>query len=163
MASSFEIGVVRPKKFANPTLMRKAIKDAYAGVAMGVKKDLEGATSTWKTPVQVVVSTPAIGGVKITVSSRKGIFDLVDKGARPHTIVPKAAKVLRFMRGYKSKSSVGKLAAVSGGRTGEFVVTKKVRHPGFKGRRFLKTAQDKWQKKLVRDVNQAITRASRGS
>lgn len=161
--AAFQIRVIKPSKFADPRKMREVIKQAYQDAGEGVKKDIEEATKTWKSPVSVDVRYPPIGGAIVTVTSP--VFELVDKGVKPHTIRPKsgrggggpgAVRVLRFLKNYKSKSSPGKLTATQGGPSGDVVVAREVRHPGFKGRKFMLTAQKKWERILVRQVNAGI-------
>lgn len=66
------------------------------------------------------------------------IWVFVDEGTKPHIIVPKRAKRLRFQTGYISKTLARPARTVSGGGkyTGDVVYAKRVEHPGNEARNF---------------------------
>jgi hypothetical protein len=78
----------------------------------------------------------------IPVGPNAKIFVFVDQGTRPHMIVPRQKRALKFQGGtYKPKTlpSPARTGTVSGGgRTtgGQTVFAKKVNHPGTKARNF---------------------------
>jgi len=150
-----EVKLIKPKRgLVDAKQLRQVIDAVYQETATGIRNDLRKATASWDTPVKIDIFRPPTGGFYIVVNSK--IFELVDKGAKPHYITPVAARYLRFASDFKPKTKPRTLSSSSGGKSGEQVLAKKVRHPGFEGRQFLKTAQDKWQGTMVRRMNQRL-------
>lgn len=154
---TLEIRVIKPRRFIDPAKMRAAIEKAYNEVAEGAKADLEKTTATWDHGVKFEIFRPfgASGGIYVTTDS--DLYELVsERGARPHTIVPRALKRLRYRKPFKAKTIPGVIASYRGGKGNIIVSARRVHHPGFKARRFISLVTKKWEGGLARKVNSAI-------
>lgn len=93
----------------------------------------------------------------------KKIWTFVDKGTKPHVIVPKNASRLAFRTGYKPKTLARPARTVSGGgiSTGPKVFAQKVNHPGNEPRNFtLQIAKD-IKPGFKKEIENAFRRASK--
>lgn len=79
------------------------------------------------------------GGRLIRIYNRKRYAAAIDTGARPHVIVPKRARFLRFKAG------------------GRWVFARAVKHPGNKPYKFLYRAADSASRVLGQELQRGLT------
>lgn len=153
--AAIEVKLIRPRKeFVSPQQLRTIIRDVYKETAEGVRTDLRKATATWEHKPKITLRFNPSGGVTVEVIGE--VFEIVDTGAKPHTITPVKARFLRIAQGFKPKTRPRILNSNAGGKSGPSRSVRIVRHPGFVGRKFLETAAEKWQGTMSRRMNQRI-------
>lgn len=111
-------------------------------IASEAAEALDGATETWTRQPRITITSQ--GGIGRSGASWLQInvnpalpFAYVDKGTRPHAIVPKRpGGVLVFNSRFGAKSRPNSLRSYVGHSRGPKVVTKAVWHPGVKPRNF---------------------------
>lgn len=152
--ATLELKVIKPKKVWNPAKMQRDIESAYKEVAEGARADLQSTTATWTHSVKFSVIRV---GTSWYVTGGSRLYELISEtGAKPHTIEPRGAYMLKFQAIYRAKTSPGRLGSSGGGRSGPVVKARKVRHPGFRPRKFIEAARKKWEPRLIRDVKDAV-------
>lgn len=134
---------------AAPDAVAKGMDDA----AEAVKKDYELTTQGWKHGVTFTVTTQ---GANRTVSTADDIWRYVDEGTKPHVIVPKRGRVLRFAVGGRAKTAPGKLTSGSGSKGGAVVFRPRVNHPGTKARLFSQQIAKRWARGVAPFIRQAL-------
>jgi len=156
-------------------LVRKELKIELVDTVTEVKQWLLTGTRAWKQKpqfrIQALVRSDKLIYDVIPVGRHRRIFQYVDKGTgkygpkkKAYDIVPKTAKTLKFKTNYKAKTAVGgKFFAGPGRATGKLVMTKKVKHPGIKPRKFSETALESLIPPLHRRIDNAFRRAIRRS
>lgn len=126
-------------------------------VISGVERDFK---ATYPKPkYQKRKASP--GNVKASVWSTDDILRYNVRGTRPHMIVARQVRVLRFQTGYRRKVLPGRIGRRSGGPFGPTVFAKAVRHPGQEGTDVDKTIAKKWQPLLVKETKEAVKQSLR--
>jgi hypothetical protein len=142
--------------------VKRGAEAAMRKIRAMIKFDFEGTTGTWQTRVGFQTRGPMMEGGNMTtyIFTNNRTYELVEFGARPHPIVPRRARYLRFRwagRGsYRAKSRPGSLQSYSGGATGPMQRRKRVYHPGFEGRHFAKTIERKRTPDVISIIQQEI-------
>ncbi len=128
-----------------------------------MKSDFKSSTSTWSpkhkpTFKKEATQNPAYLRVEVFTTSK--VYGYVSEGTRPHDISGKKSKrkLLRFRSGYLPKTVPGMLPARGGGPRGDFVIARKVHHPGSKGRKFPDLIVKVRSKEFVRRMQAAVNR-----
>ncbi len=83
-------------------------------------------------------------------------YRLVNAGAAPHIIRPRRAKMLRFQTQYRAKSRPKLIRSFAGGKSGPYISTPAVSHPGFEAREFDKTIAEEYAQTFHDDIQNAI-------
>lgn len=136
----------------------RAIKTTLQEVAQDARADLEKTTATWEHEVEFTIA-PIPEGLLISTTDR--IWNMVDRGTRPHIIVPKRGKVLVFGPGKRPKTTVRVIGSGAGGGAGAPVVAHIVHHPGTDARQFSDVVQKQYQDELPCRMQAAIDAAVR--
>lgn len=90
------------------------------------------------------------------------IWNLVNEGAAPHTIYPKASGgILSFRPGYRAATTPGSLQSRRAYRSGPYVGAKRVNHPGFEGRKFTEQIAQEFAQTYAADMQEAVTEVAR--
>lgn len=131
----------------------KAVEQSMDDAAEMVKKDFEQTTASWD---HTVTFTIAKQGADRTVTTTDEIWGYVDEGTKPHVIVAKRARVLRFAVGGKPKTSPGKITSGSGSKGGDVVFRPRVNHPGTKARLFTQQIAKRWQRGTAPFIRDAL-------
>lgn len=142
----------------NPRAIKAAVDAAYKEAAEGALEDFQKTTATWDHQPDFEIKKHADGYL---IGTRDDIYGYVDKGTRPHIIVVKNAKRLRFQSGYRAKTRPGYIGSQGGGASGDVVFKRSVNHPGSTGRGFSVLIRKKWQAKLAQIVNAKLRQAVR--
>ncbi len=80
----------------------------------------------------------------------------LDEGTKPHPILPRRAKRLRFFIGGKAGSTPGNFISKTSTPGNKQVFSKGVMHPGIKPRNWSKTLTDNTFPKFYSDMNAAV-------
>lgn len=143
-----------------PKTMAAKFKSAPEAVAKGmddaaemVKKDFEQTTASWD---HSVTFTIAKQGVDRTVTTNDEIWGYVDEGTKPHVIVARRARMLRFATGGKPKTQPGRITSGSGSKGNAVVFRPKVNHPGTKARLFTQQIAKRWQRGTAPFIRDAL-------
>lgn len=146
---------IKPKGF-NKNVFRLAFIRESSRIAKDVEKDYIKTTKKWKKrPIWIRSIKHTDKGIIIFVGTENKIYGYIDKGTKKHIIRPKKAEVLRF-RGssYRGRGRP---------RASDYVYTKFVMHPGFKGYGHSKRIAKKWQPLTVARLNATLARAAKQS
>lgn len=93
--------------------------------------------------------------------SGRSLYELVARGARPHVIEPRYASALRFQSGYRSASEVRWIGSRKKQRSGNWVHTQRVNHPGFEARDWDYEIADRYAPRFVELMRDAQDRFER--
>lgn len=161
-----EITVTVPASIINADKVRQAIIDAQNRITKQKLTNLfKQTTEGWKT-------RPAISSRRIDTSNQLGIrvfpsgagadtYALINEGARPHTIRPRRARMLRFQTGYRAGTKPRILSSQAYVRSGKIISTGIVHHPGFEAREFTQTIAAEHAQEFEEDMQDAIAGAVR--
>ena len=116
---------------AAPEAVEKGMREA----AEAIQADMEKTTAGWKHEVTFSIDKSGDG---YTIGTDDQIWTYQDEGTRPHVILPRRARVLRFEVG------------------GDLVFAHRVNHPGTKARLFTKQLQKSWQRGVVPFIRAAL-------
>lgn len=155
---------IHPHTPFRPGVFRQEMHATALGIMTNMLRDYEKTTRTWEHEVDfkgVVNDKPA--EISVEVSTQDKIYGYVDKGTKPHIIRAKRSPRLFFKSRYRSKTTPRVINSHRGGSSGKTVVAKVVHHPGTEAREFTHTIQAKYQPKLKKEMDKAITRAAKKS
>lgn len=124
----------RSLRFLNPSAHAAIVKRTIDQGVNAAKEEVSAITANWSAPPAVRVQQSQYEAT-ITVTDDRWTW--LDQGTRPHVILPKSRKVLKFSAG------------------GGTVFARRVNHPGTKARYYTKRVQQK-----VNAVNLAATFAN---
>lgn len=148
-----------PKDALGTKAIERAVKNTLNAVAKGAQVDFKVTSRTWEHKPDFTIDESDPG--KRVISTNDTIYGYVDKGTRPHIIMPRRGRVLSWMgTAYRAKTTPGQIKSVRGGNNNTIVYTKgPVQHPGTEARRFSIVIRDKWAKQMVIRMNSAIVAA----
>lgn len=132
-----------------PDAVAKGMDDA----AEGVKADFEKTAQGWAHDVTFTIKTQ---GTDRVVSTNDEVWGYVDEGTRPHVIVAKRARVLRFMAGGSPKTKPGRITSGTGSQGSAVVFRPRVNHPGTKARLFTQQIAKLWRRGTAPFIRQAL-------
>jgi hypothetical protein len=154
---------IKPAKF-NSAAIQAEIERAAKLVADGIRLDFELTVSKWsRRPKFETLLQVGPASVEILVGTDNEIYRYVSEGTRPHVIVPKKAKALRFREGYNAKTIPGVIPSQAGGAFGGVVYSQGVFHPGTKAREFEKLIEKEWRPRFKKEMEQAMKAGARAS
>lgn len=153
--------IVPPKDIIKKLGLVDAILAEQKKTGEGIRNDYRKTVATWETRVAFSVDFDAVKGT-VEVSTKSKVFTYVDQGTKPHVILPKKKKALRFLSNYSPKTTPGFLGSTAGGSSGSTVFSKVVHHPGVKARLFSKKIAIKWAYTYESRMMAAIKAALRG-
>lgn len=148
-----------PKSFlADLKKLDRVVENALTGLAEDVAADFETTVETWNSKPEFAIAKRK--GERI-ISTKNFIYGLLNKGTKPHIIVPRRGKVLTFLAGGRPKSRVRVIGSNSGGAGNTIVYTKRVQHPGTAPREWDKAIAEKWEKRAPQVLQRSIDAAVR--
>lgn len=170
---------IKPQRFKDEAL-RREFRNALKRVGRVLKKDLEGAVSTWDHKPRFVVKTHVTARIpspSVEVFTTDEIFNWVNMGTggakkgtgQTYEIWAGAftgkseATTLAFPSAFTPKSTPGSLTAGSGSSGGDTVFTPMVDHPGIKPRRFdlaIVKKRGPWFKRQMEAAMRSAAKAS---
>jgi hypothetical protein len=152
-----------PKKANFKAVMAELEKEMRA-IHKDVDKDFDSTVQTWEHRVKFDREFKSSSKqIRFATMTADEIYQFVSGGTRPHRIVPKRAKVLRFPGTYSAKTSPGTIPSGSGGSSGPDVFSKGVNHPGTKAREFDEQIRRKWERPFRKRLTAAMGRAAKKS
>lgn len=138
--------------------LERALKNAARMGGEQVRADFVATTNTWKHKPKFERKDIAVGSVEVSTEDK--IWVMLDAGTRPHIIVPKRAKALRFawdgFGSYGAKTKPRWLSSRKGRSPKNIVFRKRVKHPGTEARQWVDTAAEKWSSEWPRTVQRAL-------
>lgn len=171
MAVSIQIKVTVPKQILSVEAVMREIRNTMSTKTARELRDLfEKTTEGWSNTMnpssgfdEVRWNTQSHFGtrtnsVKVFTYSKK--YALVNDGAKPHTIVPRRARMLRFRTGYRAATKPRVISSQSPMRFGNTISTGAVNHPGFEGREFDETIAKEYGPTFEKDIQEAINRGA---
>lgn len=108
-------------------------KTSYMTVAKKAKSDFERTTRTWERRPTFYIKDEQNG---LIVGTDDQGYAFVNDGTDAHIILPRGKYPLVFQKGYKSKTLPNTIQSFRGGKFGEIIRSRFVRHPGIEPRRF---------------------------
>lgn len=156
----FSMKSIKPKTtVGNYKATLKAIEAAKIAETEDVVKDFEKTWKTWRHKPRVTVRITK-DGAETRVNDQ--VWNWLDQGTKPHVIMPRRAKRLRFQLGFTPKTRVGSLSSGGGGSSGPTVFSRGVNHPGTKARGWSELIQEASEKRFPGRVQIEITKATGG-
>jgi len=144
--------------------LRLALLTGIHEVQREALKDYKAITETWEHKVVWDTAISLMGGPTIIIGSDDQILRWLNDGTPPHDIPKRrGAKTLKFQSGFIPKTSPGWIGSRKGGKSGDYVKRKRVRHPGFEARNYEKVLGDKWKPRFKRRMEQAMRDAAKAS
>lgn len=142
-----------PRDFLDSKKMQRAVDNALTGQALSIKIDFDVTTQTWKHRPQFQITETKNSRSVFTTDK---IYTIVTRGARPHLIVPRRAKMLRFMSKFRPKTRPGAIRSNAGFVGGVPIYARRVRHPGHAPRNFDLAIAEKANKEFPKTMQRAI-------
>lgn len=163
MPGQLRMKAIKPKGI-NEKAMLAELTAEMKSIQDGIYKDFEATTKTWDnkpTFERELQTTP--NRIRAYVWTVNEIYGYVSGGTKPHRIMPKRGKVLRFAGTYRAKTSPGTIGSSSGGSSGADVFSRGVKHPGTKARNFPEAIEKKWHGPFQKRMGEAMDRAVKKS
>lgn len=152
--------IVSKQRILDPERFRAEIARATTEVKEGIKEDFRKTTRTWKHQPAWYITRR---GYEWFIGTKDKIYGYVDQGTSPHIIKPRSpgGRLHFFGSGFKPKSRVGYIDSYAGKTaTKDERFAKVVHHPGTEARQFSVKIAEKWRKKWVGRLRQAIHTAA---
>lgn len=152
-----------PKDINKKALFDELEKEMKA-IQKEMTKDFDSTVQTWSNkPKFDKEFESSKSRIRIFTGTSNEIYGYVSGGTRPHRIMPKKGKALRFRGSYRAKTSPGVIGSKAGGASGGEVFSKGVNHPGTKARKFDEAIGKKWDRPFRSRIDKAIDRARKKS
>lgn len=135
---------------AAPDAVQRGMREA----AEAAKADFEQTVATWKHQPSFTIQPDGAAGFMVGTDDE--IYRYVDEGTKPHVIVVKRARFLRFAPGGQPKTSPGRLTSAPGAAGNGAVFRKRVNHPGTKARLFTQQLAQRWQRGVQPYIRAAL-------
>lgn len=147
--------VLLPKQLAvNARAMARAVANGLDAAARGALVDYKVTTQTWSAKPDFVVDAP--NAAERVVGTNNKRYGWINDGTAARTIYPRRARRLRFMSGFRPKTTPGTIGSDRGYRGGAVVYARRVRHPGIKARNFDEAIAQKWRGLFPNIMQRAI-------
>lgn len=136
-------------------------------VGKDIRREYKDIVDDWEHKPAFTASTierPRIIRTSIRVGGQhKLIWFYVDRGTRPHLILPRVpGGRLKFRTGYSPRTlPIAQAHMGTGTASGEFVSAEQVNHPGTEAREFGKTIAEDYKPEFRRRIENAFRRAAR--
>lgn len=155
------IKVILPKALiADKETLERVLTNGARMAGEQLRSDFEATVNTWTKRPTFERNDLGVGSVEVITDNK--IWAMLDAGTKPHIIVPRRAKALRFAWGgfgsYTAKTKVGWLSSRNSkmSKNSQTVYRKRVKHPGTEARKWIETAANKWGKKFPETMNRAL-------
>lgn len=153
--------VVRDLHLVDVQVMQGMAKSAEQ-IERETKRLLNETTKTWTRRPQPIVLTETRGNeLTVLAGMDSRIWNMLNVGTRPHIIVPRRARMLRFRSQYAAKTTPGALRSDPGGASGDLVFRRMVRHPGTRARRWDLQLQRRMENFVPTETRRQLRRAVR--
>lgn len=158
----YEIKVIMPPagQLFEGNRLKQAIVSAAKSCAAGAKVDFKTTTRTWEHQPEFQAVQQ---GDSFLVGTDDTIYGYVNKGTKPHLILPRRGRRLTWLgTNYRAKTTPGRIGSTRGGNDNTIVWARKVHHPGTEARNFDTAIRDKWAKIMPQRIEQALAAAVEG-
>lgn len=118
-----------------------------------VERELGLPTRKWRHKVSFY-QAPTPGGIEVKTDD--GVYNMLDKGTKPHKIRPKKAKALRFNTQFRAKTKPDSLNSSAGKSAPPVAYAQEVNHPGTKARGWKKLVVKRSRKRFPENVQKRI-------
>lgn len=150
------VPIIPKRRTLDPKRQQQAIDAGMQAAADEAVKDFQATTETWQHGVEFTQKKQKDG---ILIGTKDDVWNMLDKGTRPHDIVAKKI-ALRFPGGpYRAKTRPGFIGSQQGGSSGGPVFRRKVHHPGTAPRGWSTIIAKKWRSRLAQLVQARIHEA----
>lgn len=161
MAISVQVIVKAPEVLLNSEVVRLKLEQAMRKkTAPDLQKQFKKTVTGWKHPPdfsQKFINQTNYISVTVWASGTNAEqYALVNYGSPPHDITPRRGGLLRFQPGYRSATRPKMLSSRAPQRSGAFVSTFSVKHPGFEAREFDIAVAEEIAQRFVEDMQDAI-------
>lgn len=162
MAFSLSVTVTLPgKTFANKKWFDEMAKDQRNTTVPQLRKLFDKTVFGWSAknkPTFGWNQTRSADEMTITMypQGNPDIWNLVNAGSPPHPIPARPGGLLRFRPGYLAATTPGSIQSRRAYRSGQYVVSKLVHHPGFPPRDFVKLIAEEYRARFTDDMQNAI-------
>lgn len=155
-----KLSPIIPKGFAEqmrrlPGAVRKGMRDA----GEAVKKDFEQTVQGWEHPATFTIEEQGDGSLIVETDDK--VWKMLNEGTRPHVIVAKNGKALRFGAGGAPKTVPGRLRSGGGSKGNIVVIRPRVNHPGTAPRNWTELIMKRWKRGVQPFIRAAIEEALR--
>lgn len=147
--------------------LAQLVKTELRREVVNVKRELALPTRRFKHTVEFYEKQPsgaASSGVEVFTPDK--VYNILDKGAKPHKIRAKKAKALAFNTFFRAKTKPNTLSSSAGKSAPPVGFAKEVQHPGIKARAWtrlvLKRSRPRFQRNVDKAVRVAVARANKG-
>lgn len=130
-----------------------AVTKGMRKAAEAVREDYAQTVQGWEHPAEFTIAEQ---GDTITVSTDDKVWKMVDEGTRPHVIVAKNGKGLRFNVGGRPKTTPGRLRSGGGSKGSAVIIRPRVNHPGTEARNFTALIMKRWKRGVQPFIRAAI-------
>lgn len=155
---NFRAKAILPGVPTNPKLLETLLDAGNRRVADQIRRDFERTTRTWSKKVTFFVTKKKTGNaIEWFAGTDDKVYAFVTLGTVPHAIRAKNAPYLKFQRNYKAKTTPNVLGSKQGGKSGAWVQTIEVQHPGTEARNFHIIIRDRFKSKAVQEANKALS------
>lgn len=145
---------ITPKFFqAQMKALPGAVKKGMRAAGEAVREDYLQTVAGWDNPAEFTITEQ---GDTITVTTDDKVWKMVDEGTRPHVIVAKSGKGLRFNVGGRPKTTPGRLRSGAGSKGSIVVIRPHVNHPGTAPRNFTALIMKRWKRGVQPFIRAAI-------
>lgn len=158
MAISVKIRVFVPKEVINMAAVARNIEHTMIQKTIpDLRDEFDKTTSTWNDRPSFRAEHYFGGNTKwVRVYTDAEHYRLVNTGAKPHLIRPRRARMLRFQTAFRPKTRPRTIRSFAGGKSGPYISTPLVHHPGHEAREFDKTIAEDYQDTFAKDIQDAI-------
>ena len=158
-----KVVVTVPKTvFDDKAMVAELTRVQNSKTAPEVKKLFKGTTEGWEHSVDFQsrqrTTNSSIGVSIFPTGSNADLYALVSLGAKPHPIPKTGMTYMHFQPGYTASTKPHRLSSTGKSRSGGFITTYKINHPGFKGRMFNQTIKVLYGGIFYRDMVNVIKR-----
>ncbi len=151
--------VVLPKKLiSDPAKMAKVIQNTLNEQALAVKIDFEVTVQTWGDPASFTVVAPS--PFVREIGTGDSIYSMLNAGTKPHAILPKRGKTLRFRGPFQAKTVPNSISSGPGSVGTTEMYRRGVQHPGTEARNWDTVIAKKWRRLFARQMQRAIDAAA---
>ena len=155
MPDGLRLQYIKARPFDELPFRTELIREA-SKIVKEQEKDFIKTTRKWKKKPKWVRQVDHFdNAIIVQVYTLNEIYGYVDKGTKKHIIVPRNKTVLKFRGG--SYSGRGRP------KGSDYVFTKFVNHPGFKGYQHTERITKEWTPKILTRFESAIKRAAKQS
>ena len=149
---------IKPSKLKVDAIRLELLNEMRKQARLIIREDLEPTTATWSKRPKFDSAVSLEGGAYVVALTGDKVWDMLDKGTRPHVIRAKNAKTLAFPSMFKAKTTPGKLSSGPGAKGGKTVFVPEVQHPGTEPRNWTGTSERKRRKSYQRAMEGAMKR-----